>query len=212
MTLGEKIKEARVKAGYTQEQFAVMLGVSRQAVTKWEADRGMPDVDNLKLMGQLLGISVDYLLDDGTELDLSVTREAVDLTNYEGSKFDKKVNVLLEKFPDAECHPLVSTKKLSKSERLLDEAIGWLTDLSFGSVELAKAFDDMNEQFFLVEDEKDQYLVHISDEFIETRKLATHIEKNKKKGTGYGRFEIGDREFRDGGIIDVRGGLWYYIG
>jgi len=34
MTLGKKIKEARVKAGYTQEQFAQMLGVSRQAVTK----------------------------------------------------------------------------------------------------------------------------------------------------------------------------------
>jgi len=201
MTLGKKIKEARVKAGYTQEQFAQMLGVSRQAVTKWEADRGIPDVENLKTIGKLLGISVDYLLDDGTELDLSVTREAVDLAGYEGSKFDKKVKVLLERFPNAECHTLWSEKKLSGAEKVLDGAIGLLTDLPFGSVNLAKAADDRNEQFFLVEDDRDQYLVQISDEFIETKKLATHIEKSKKKGTSYGQFEIGDRAFRDSGII-----------
>ena len=201
MTLGKKIKEARVKAGYTQEQLAGMLGVSRQAVTKWEADRGLPDVENLKSMGKLLNISVDYLLDDGTELDLSVTREAIDLSNYAGSKFDKKVTILKERFPDAECHGLISTKKLSKSEKVLDGAIGLFTDFSFGSVDLAKAAEDMSNQFFLVEDDKEQYLVHISDEFIETRKLANHIEKSKKNGTGYGKFEIGDREFKDGGII-----------
>ena len=201
MTLGEKIKEARVKSGYTQAQFAEKLGVSRQAVTKWEADRGMPDVENLKLMSQLLGVSVDYLLDDGTELDLSVTREAIDLTAYEGSKFDKKVKVLFERFPNVECHTLWSKKKLSKSEKVLDGAIGLLTDFSFGSVDLAKAVDDMNEQFFLVEDSAEQYLVHMSDEFIEMRKLAMHIEKTRKKGTMYGDFEIGDRKFRDSGII-----------
>jgi len=196
VTLGKKIREARVKAGYTQEQLAKMLGVSRQAVTKWEADRGMPDVENLKLMSRMLGTSVDYLLDDGTELDLSVTREAVDLTAYEGSKFDKKAQIVKEKFPDAECHPLMSTKKLSKSEKVLDTAVGLLTDFSFGMVDLAKAADDMKEQFFLVEDGADQYLVQISDEFIETRKLAVPIEKTRKKETWNVRFEIGDREFR----------------
>jgi len=200
MTLGKKIKEARIKAGYTQEQLAQMLGVSRQAVTKWESDRGMPDIENLKLIGKFLGISVDYLLDDGTELDLSVTREAVSLSDYEGSKFDKKVKILKEKFPSAECHTLWSKKKLSKSEKVLDGAIGLLTDFSFGSVDIAKAADDLKDQFFLVEDDKEQYLVHISDEFIETRKLATHIEKSKKNGSSYGKFEIGDREFRDSGI------------
>jgi len=201
MTLGEKIKEARVKSGYTQEQFAEKLGVSRQAVTKWETDRGMPDIENLKLMSQLLGVSVDYLLDDGTELDLSVTREAVDLTAYKGSNFDKKVKLLLERFPNAECHTLWSKKKLPKSEKILDGAIGLLTDFSFGSVDLAKAADDLNEQFFLVEDSTEQYLVHLSDEFIETRKMAVHIEKTRKSGTMYRDFEIGDRKFRDSGII-----------
>jgi len=201
MTLGEKIKDARVKAGYTQAQLAQKLGVSRQAVTKWESDRGMPDIENLKLMSQLLGISVDYLLDDGTELDLSVTREAVDLAAYEGSAFDRKIKALRGRFPDVECHTLWSKKRLSKSEKVLDAAIGLLTDFSFGSVDLAKAADDLNEQFFLVEDDADQYLVQISDEFIETRKLAVHIEKTRKSGTLYGNFEIGDREFQDTGTV-----------
>jgi len=70
MTLGEKIKAAREQAGFTQAQFAEVLGVSRQAVTKWEADRGMPDVENLKLMSERLGISVDDLLDDSTVPEL----------------------------------------------------------------------------------------------------------------------------------------------
>lgn len=48
MTLGEKIKEARKQAGLTQEQVAEKLMVSRQAVTKWETDKGIPDIENLK--------------------------------------------------------------------------------------------------------------------------------------------------------------------
>lgn len=47
-TLGEKLKEARKNVGLTQEQLAVKLRVSRQAITKWEADKEMPDIENLK--------------------------------------------------------------------------------------------------------------------------------------------------------------------
>jgi len=50
MTLGEKIKEARAAGGLTQEELASKLMVSRQAVTKWETDKGIPDVENLKLI------------------------------------------------------------------------------------------------------------------------------------------------------------------
>ena len=143
-------------------------------------------MENLKRIGKMLGISVDYLLDDDTVLDISAAREAKDLEAYEGSKFERKVKILTERFPDAECHTLWSKKKLSRSEKILDSAIGLFIDLSFGSVDLAKASDEINEQFFLVEDDKDQYLVQISDEFMETRKLNTHIGR---KGNNYGNFE-----------------------
>ncbi|MFT8311769.1 MAG: helix-turn-helix transcriptional regulator [Sporolactobacillus sp.] len=75
MTLGEKIKEARAAGGLTQEELASKLMVSRQAVTKWETDKGIPDVENLKLISNLLGISVDYLLDDKERLEKSIIRE-----------------------------------------------------------------------------------------------------------------------------------------
>lgn len=79
MTLGEKIKKARIESGLTQEQLAGKMMVSRQAITKWEADKGIPDVSNLKLLAQLLSVSVDYLLDDGKEIDVNVIREPVDI-------------------------------------------------------------------------------------------------------------------------------------
>ena len=43
MSIGEKLKEGRKKAGLSQEQLAEKLRVSRQAITKWESNRGMPD-------------------------------------------------------------------------------------------------------------------------------------------------------------------------
>ena len=82
ITLGEKLKSARKSARLTQEQLAEKLLVSRQAITKWEADKGMPDIENLKQLSKLLNISIDYLLDGGERIDLSVIREEINLDDY----------------------------------------------------------------------------------------------------------------------------------
>ena len=76
MTLGEKIKEARKQCGLSQEQLAEKMAVSRSAVATWEANNGLPDVDNLKALAQLLNVSVDYLLDDGEVIDEDIMRVA----------------------------------------------------------------------------------------------------------------------------------------
>ena len=55
MMFGEKLREARKKTGMTQEQLASVLTVSRQAVTKWESNKGIPDVENLKVIARVLG-------------------------------------------------------------------------------------------------------------------------------------------------------------
>ena len=68
MTLGEKIKDLRKAASITQEGLAEKIGVSRQAVTKWESDVGMPDVENLKNIATLFNITVDELLDYKKEI------------------------------------------------------------------------------------------------------------------------------------------------
>ena len=91
MTLGEKIKEARKQCGLSQEQLAEKMSVSRSAIAKWETDKGLPDIDNLKALAGFLNVSVDYLLDDEERIDELVTREAYDLASYgKGSKKRKK--------------------------------------------------------------------------------------------------------------------------
>ena len=67
MTLCEKLQNLRRAAGLSQEQLAEQLGVTRQAVSKWETGEGKPDIDNLLPLAKLLGTTVDYLLDDGAD-------------------------------------------------------------------------------------------------------------------------------------------------
>lgn len=61
MTLGQRIHALRTAAGLSQEQLAERLGVSRQAVSKWELDASAPDLDRLVLLGRLFGVSLDQL-------------------------------------------------------------------------------------------------------------------------------------------------------
>lgn len=62
MTLGERIALARKQAGLSQEQLGDKLGVSRQAVSKWELDEATPEVTKLKAMAGAFHITVDQLL------------------------------------------------------------------------------------------------------------------------------------------------------
>ena len=188
MTLGEKIKEARKQCGLSQEQLAEKMAVSRSAVAKWEANNGLPDVDNLKALAQLLNVSVDYLLDDGEVIDEVVMREPYNLSDYgKDIKKKKKDRVIREKFPDAEIHTLLGKLKLTKSEKVIDNLLGFFTDAPFGTPELINSFKNMDKEFYLVEKDGKQFLVTITDEFIETRKLAKRITAEK--------FEIGDWKF-----------------
>ena len=68
MTIDEKIAKARRKKRLTQEELADRLGVSRQAVSKWESGAALPETDKLARLSGLLGVSCDYLLcDDAAE-------------------------------------------------------------------------------------------------------------------------------------------------
>lgn len=65
MTLGQNLQAARKAKGLSQETLAEQIGVSRQALGKWEKDTALPGLDNLQAAAQVLGVSVDTLL--GTE-------------------------------------------------------------------------------------------------------------------------------------------------
>ena len=69
MTLQEKIIKLRKKNGWSQEELADKLYVTRQAVSKWESGNSLPDVEKIVHMSKLFGVTTDYLLNDeiGTE-------------------------------------------------------------------------------------------------------------------------------------------------
>lgn len=62
MILADKIIALRKKAGWSQEELAEQLGVSRQSVSKWEGAQSMPDMEKILGMRRLFGVSTDYLL------------------------------------------------------------------------------------------------------------------------------------------------------
>ena len=64
MTVGEKIYTLRTRAGYSQEEFAELIGVSRQSVSKWETSSVMPDTEYVVQICKILSVSTDTLLLD----------------------------------------------------------------------------------------------------------------------------------------------------
>lgn len=73
MNLGEKIKECRKQAGFSQEQLAERINVSRQAITKWETNKGIPDIANLIAISDEFGLSLDELIKD----DVAVKKKII---------------------------------------------------------------------------------------------------------------------------------------
>lgn len=67
MILADKIIEERKKNGWSQEELASKLGVSRQAVSKWESSGSIPDLQRILQMSELFGVTTDFLLKDEIE-------------------------------------------------------------------------------------------------------------------------------------------------
>lgn len=193
MTFGEKVKQARQSAGLSQEELAVKISVSRSAVAKWETDKGMPDIQNLKNIAWALGVSIDYLLDDGTRLELSVIRESIDLTRYgKGRKKVIKDKIVRKKYPDAEIFTLLAEEKLTKPERIFDTFLVFFTNLC-ETMSLVKALNNLDKEFYLVRQGQRQYLVMVTSEFLESRELAEPMTEKK--------FRIGNFKYTNCGPI-----------
>lgn len=201
LTFGEKLKTARKSAGLTQEQLAEKLTVSRQAVTKWEADRGLPDIENIRLIAKLLNVSIDYLLDDGEPLELSVLKEEIDLgglSKRKGfiariKKSRRKSEIVKEKYPEGEIHALSGRQLLTTSERVIDNLVGFLTDAPFGIPDIINSVKNTSKEYFLINSGDSQFFVTVTDEFIESRRLSRRITEKK--------FQLGGVLFTDLGVM-----------
>lgn len=72
MALSEKIYELRKKSGLSQEQLAEQLGVSRQAISKWESGKAVPESDTLISISRYYNVTLDYLMkEDGSESEIA---------------------------------------------------------------------------------------------------------------------------------------------
>lgn len=174
MTLGQKLKEIRKRFGLSQEQLALIMNVSRQAITKWENDVGLPDVTNLQELSKVFGITVDYLLNDENNLPALSMRKELDKEKYK-NKMTMYFEVLKEYYPEPyEIYVLTRHKKLNFIELILDTFIA----PEIGSVSTADSFSDLS-PYYLVKKDNLKLLVNIKNYVLEVVELPSNTNNQK---------------------------------
>lgn len=100
MKFNEKLKELRKEKGWSQEELAEKVSVSRQAVTKWEAGEGYPEIENLKYISTLFGKSIDELVKEDYESQ-ETTEETISTIEID-SDHNTKSKVIVEQIDNIE--------------------------------------------------------------------------------------------------------------
>lgn len=113
-TLGERIAQARKSSGYTQEEFAQMLNVTAQAVSKWENGNSCPDIQLLPKISEILKISIDELL-TGSKKAFEPQPEIKKNPEIDISKLKLRIQVLKPNTkPVNVIFPIAMAKKFAK--------------------------------------------------------------------------------------------------
>lgn len=110
MRLGQKITELRKKNNLSQEGLAEKMNVSRQAVSKWESDQSIPDIEKIVSLSELFGVTTDYLLKSGAP-------------SFEIKTADIPAEDKLPILPDELVQKYLSTAKKSSKLRALSIAL-----------------------------------------------------------------------------------------
>ena len=84
MILAEKIMQLRKKNGWSQEELAEQMKVSRQSVSKWESGSSIPDLNKILLLAQIFDVSTDYLLKDELGEEEAVEESSIVACGMEG--------------------------------------------------------------------------------------------------------------------------------
>lgn len=96
MNIGEKIYELRTKANISQETMGLDLGVSRQAVSKWETNQSVPDLENLKMIANYFNVQLTDLIDENIDNIEIKTKEVNSINKLtKGSNIVLMVSVIL---------------------------------------------------------------------------------------------------------------------
>lgn len=80
MRFAEKLQQLRKERGFSQEELAEEIGVSRQAVSKWESGQSYPEMEKLIAVGRLFGVSIDSLVNEESQAEASYGRREDDFS------------------------------------------------------------------------------------------------------------------------------------
>ena len=125
MNFSEKLKEIRKKEGISQEQLAEKIGVSRQAITKWETGRGLPDVENMVIIAEIFKTTIDELLMDSftkaapeTSVYTSETIYDIDCEKHFDVNIGSAAALLLSSGNDEKLHIKLSSETLENLDSM----------------------------------------------------------------------------------------------
>lgn len=79
MTIADRIQCLRKQKGYSQEELADKIGVSRQAVSKWESEQSIPDLEKIIIMSDIFEVTTDYILKGIEPVSATKSKLAKDL-------------------------------------------------------------------------------------------------------------------------------------
>lgn len=183
MTLGQKLKEIRKRFGLSQEQLAEIMNVSRQAITKWENDTGMPDTSNLQELSKVFGITIDYLLNNDNSLPALSMKKELDKEKYEMNQKGYK-QVLKDYYAEPwEIYELLRSKNHSKLAWIVSD---WI--VGAGAMETLDALDDMT-PYYLIKKDGLKLLVNIHNFILEVIELPENTN-DKKFVYGKNKFKV----------------------
>ena len=125
MNFSERLKEIRKKEGISQEQLAERIGVTRQAITKWETGKGLPDVENMVIIAEIFKTTIDELLMDSVTKKTSETFVYTSETIYDidcEKHFDVNIGsaaaLMLSSGDDEKLHVKLSSETLENIESM----------------------------------------------------------------------------------------------
>ena len=119
MNFSDKLKEIRKKEGISQEQLAEKIGVTRQAITKWETGKGLPDVENMVIIAEIFKTTIDELLMDSvtkktpeTFVYTSETIYDIDCEKHFDVNIGSAAAIMLSSGDDEKLHVKLSSETL----------------------------------------------------------------------------------------------------
>lgn len=138
MSLATKLVSLRKEKGLTQIALAEKLNVSRQAISRWEVGAAVPSTDNLKVLCELYGVSVDYLLNDDAE-------------NTSNHSDDQKADTEDTDAPDSVINKQI-TREVSRLHRIIYIGVALIIVLLTVIATLVISPDLKNERITPIED------------------------------------------------------------